>query len=67
MCNAGDPTALDYCVPGVLPEDQARAELEMILYRDQLDFMVNLTARYDNWAFSYGDPYNPGDVPPDWD
>ena len=48
-------------------DEQNQAELEMLLYRDQLDFMVHLTARYDNWAFSYGDPYNPGDVPPDWE
>jgi hypothetical protein len=31
------------------------------------DASSSLTARYDNWAFSYGDPYNPGDVPPAWD
>lgn len=66
-CNPSDPTALDYCVGGLSEDEQNQAELEMLLYRDQLDFMVHLTARYDNWAFTYGDPYNPGDVPPDWE
>jgi len=66
-CNYSDPTALDYCVGGLSEDDLDRAEREMLLYRDQLDFMVHLTARYDNWAFTYGDPYNPGDVPPDWE
>ncbi|MBW2263253.1 MAG: hypothetical protein JRG91_14890 [Deltaproteobacteria bacterium] len=67
LCNPSEPTALDYCVGGMTVDEQNQAELEMLLYRDQLDFMVHLTARYDNWAFSYGDPYNPGDVPPDWE
>lgn len=65
-CDRDDPDALDACVAGLSPAERAQAEREMSLYRDQLDIMVHLTARYDNWMFSYGDPFNPGDVPEDW-
>ena len=61
-----DPDAPDACVHGLSESEERAAEREMLLFRDQLDIMVNLTSRYDNWYFSYGDPFNPGDVPPDW-
>ncbi len=54
------------CDGGVSGRDSQEAAREMFLYRDQLDIMVHLTARYDNWMFSYGDPFNPGSVPGDW-
>ena len=57
-------------LPVFVPVSARRAAdaglVDELLYRDQLDIVVNLTARYDNWYFSYGDPFNPGDVPPDW-
>ena len=65
-CNSEDPEAPDACETGVPSDDRRVAEREMLLYRDQLDIMVNLTSQYDNWYYSYGDPFSPGDVPEDW-
>jgi hypothetical protein len=65
-CDREDEDAIDACVGGLSPDDRRYAEGQMLLYRDQLDIMVHLTARYDNWMFTYGDPFNPGDVPEDW-
>jgi hypothetical protein len=61
-----EPGQRHSCVAGLSADARARATKDMALYRDQLDVMVHLTARYDNWSFSYGDPFNPGDVPSDW-
>lgn len=65
-CNNTDPEAFDACQSGVSSGERAQAEREMLLYRDQMDIMVHLTARYDNWNFTYGDPFEPGNVPEDW-
>jgi len=61
-----DEDAPDACVPRVPEDEQVAADRELALYRDQLDIMVHLTAAYDNWYLSYGDPFNPGSVPEDW-
>jgi hypothetical protein len=58
-CDADDETAADAC-EDVEAEDRARADVALALYRDQLDFMVNLTSQYDSWQLAYPDPYNPG-------
>jgi hypothetical protein len=65
-CDGSDPGAPDACVTGLSNEQQAVAEREMMMYRDQLDIVVRLTSQYDNWYFSYGNPFDPGSVPEDW-